>query len=156
MPRNALLSGAGTLLYVSSAAALASYNYLEPALFWNATVKQVVNLGNISTGGQQALGQVVEATLRSEPDFEPSFVAEWKNGEDYLSVDPDGVARPSLVGVVYPDDGDTPFLMETTGIQYPNPKLDEIFGTNTSHGLEIPYGFVYSGIMPNLPRGIPH
>ncbi|MCJ1291736.1 hypothetical protein MMC34_003281 [Xylographa carneopallida] len=153
------------------------FNYLVPALFWNATVLQVQNLGNISTGGSQLLGQVIKARLYSEPgvccsvqridlivapisipcdlpflsgttQFEPCFSADFLYGEDYVTADPgvDGIARPNLIGVVAPDNGDTPFIMQVSGIQVGTPVLDEITGTNTSIGQAVPYGAAYSGM----------
>lgn len=78
--------------------------------------------------------------------FQPSFTATFLHGEDYLTSDPsDGISRPGLNGLVVPDDGSVPFQMMATGIQYPNPTLALIAGTNTTSGLAIPYGAVYSG-----------
>jgi len=132
-----------------------SFNYLVPALFWNATVLQVQNLGNISTGGTQLLGQVIKARLYSEPGFEPSFSADFHYGEDYVTSDPggDGIGRPNLIGVVAPDNGDTPFVMQVSGIQFGTPVLDEIIGTNTSTGKAVPYGGAYSVWVPTFRGG---
>ena len=65
-----------------------------------------------------------------------------------MTADPgaDGIARPNLIGVVAPDNGDTPFIMQVSGIQVGNPVLDAITGTNTSVGQAIPYGAAYSGM----------
>jgi hypothetical protein len=37
--------------------------------------------------------------------------------------------------------------MQATGIQYPDPTLALIVGNNTTAGIAIPYGKVYSGKM---------
>ena len=57
----------------------------------------------------------------------------------------DGIARPGVIGIVQPDDGDTPFQMQVSGIQVGTPELDEIVSTNTTSGLKVPYGDTYSG-----------
>ncbi|KAL9081210.1 MAG: hypothetical protein Q9157_000185 [Trypethelium eluteriae] len=119
-----------------------SFNYLVPALFFNE------NLGNLSTGGSLALGQVLEGRLFSEPGFEPSFTATFLHGEDYLTEDPtgDSIARPGVSGVVQPDDGDTPFQMQVSGVQVGTQQLDAIVATNETTGLAVPYGETYSGM----------
>ncbi|MCJ1475535.1 hypothetical protein MMC13_004198 [Lambiella insularis] len=141
------------------------------------------NLGNLSTGGTQLFGQVTQARLYSEPgvcspdhllakasapypacmwltvvsggaQFEPSFSADFLYGTDYLTQDPvGGIARPELTGIVAPDDGDTPFLMSVTGIQFGTPVLDAIVSTNTSTGLAVPYGASYSVWVPTFRGG---
>lgn len=127
-----------------------SFNYLVPALFWNATVFQVQDLGNLSTGGGLGLGKVKSATLQSEPGFEPQFKGTMLFGTDYVTVDakPDNITRPDLTGTIYPAEGSapfTPFQMHVSGIQVADAELNSIAGTNTSEGRKIPYGAVYSG-----------
>jgi len=47
---------------------------------------------------------------------------------------------------VFPDNGiDKPFLMKIGGVQKANPSLDVIFAGNTT-GLQVPYGYSYSGV----------
>ncbi|EMC97460.1 hypothetical protein BAUCODRAFT_453035 [Baudoinia panamericana UAMH 10762] len=134
--------------------ATTSYNYLMPALYLNLTVQTVINLGNLTTGGQQLLGNIVDGHLYSEPGFVPNFSASIKYAEDYLTADPlDGVAHPACIMTVFPDNGDTPFLMKIGGIQYPNPSLDGIFSSNTSNTEAIPYGYVYSVWTPTFFGG---
>ena len=80
-------------------------------------MKQVSVLGNLSTGGTQLLGPIVDGTLYSEPGFEPQFVGKVKYADDFLTADPlDGIARPACVGAIYPDDDPTPFLFRISGI----------------------------------------
>jgi hypothetical protein len=114
------------------------------------------NLGNLTSGGTLALGHVVSATLRSEPGFEPSFTGDFLYGEDYLTLNPsDGVSHPSLSGIIVPDDGSTPFQMQVTGIQYPDPTIEAIVGSNKTKGLAVPYGAVYSGKMTQRNNRLP-
>lgn len=105
------------------------------------------DLGDLSTGGEQLVGPVVSGSMRSELGFVPQFSGSVKYAADYLTSDPgdDGVSRPSLSGTVFPDNGDTPFLFRATGVQMASPELGAIVATNTTSGLAIPYGSVYSG-----------
>ncbi|KAE9374668.1 hypothetical protein N431DRAFT_464902 [Stipitochalara longipes BDJ] len=132
-----------------------SFNYLVPALFWNATVNTVFSSGNLSTGGGLRLGVVTSATLRSEPGFEPSFTAQFAHGVDFITTDPGttGISRPDLTGLVLPDDGSTPFQMHATGIQIGNQEVAEIALTNSTKGLKMPYGAVYSVWVPTFRGG---
>ncbi|KAI9698274.1 MAG: hypothetical protein M1820_007544 [Bogoriella megaspora] len=111
------------------------------------TVKTVENLGNLSTGGSLELGQVLEGRLYSEPGFEPNFTADVLYGEDFLTVDPtgDNIARPGVSGLVAPDDGESPFQIQISGIQVGTSDVEEIINSNTPTGLAIPYGATYSG-----------
>ncbi|KAK3115420.1 hypothetical protein LTR53_005267 [Teratosphaeriaceae sp. CCFEE 6253] len=153
----------------SSLPASASYNYLVPALYLNLTVKAVLDLGTLATGGEQLLGDILAGHLYSEPGFEPQFSGAIRYAEDYLTSDPDGAyARPSCVMTVVPDNGyDKPFLVKITGVQKADPNLDVrnstgvtldsclscmlifasmlqvIFAGNTT-GLQVPYGYSYS------------
>ncbi|TKA83153.1 hypothetical protein B0A55_00709 [Friedmanniomyces simplex] len=107
----------------SSLPASASYNYLVPALYLNLTVKAVLDLGQLATGGEQLLGDILDGHLCSEPGLEPQFSGAIRYAEDYLTSDPDGAyARPSCKAV---------------------PGTDIIFAGNTS-GLAVPYGYSYS------------
>jgi hypothetical protein len=78
--------------------------------------------------------------------FEPSFIADVLHGGDYLTADPfDGITRPNLIATVVPRDGSTPFQMQATGVQFPDPRVGAIVASNVSTGAPIPYGAVYSG-----------
>lgn len=124
----------------------ASYTYTTPALYLNLTVKQVMSLGNLSTGGQQLLGAILDGRLYSEPGFEPEFAADIMYANDYLTADPvDGIARPACIMTVVPDNNDNPFLMRIGGIDTASNEAASIFGTNDSLGAAIPYGSSYSG-----------
>jgi len=123
-----------------------AYNYLVPALYFNATAQTIVSLGSLSTGGELVHSHALTGTLRSEPGFKPSFTATFLYGEDYPTIDPSGtVVRSDLRGVVVPDDGDTPFQMHATGILVPTAEINSIIATNTTSGLAVPYGATYSG-----------
>ncbi|KAK5702628.1 hypothetical protein LTR97_003573 [Elasticomyces elasticus] len=138
----------------TSLPASASYNYLVPALYLNLTVKAVLDLGELATGGEQLLGPILDGHLYSEPGFEPQFSGAIRYAADYLTSDPDGeYARPSCVMTVVPDNhAGLPFLMRITGIQKANKKLDIIFNGSTS-GLAVPYGYSYSIWTPFFSGG---
>ncbi|KAK3671686.1 hypothetical protein LTR78_008419 [Recurvomyces mirabilis] len=138
----------------SSVPASASYNYLVPALYLNLTVKAVLDLGTLATGGEQLLGDILDGRLYSEPGFTPQFSGRIRYAEDYLTSDPDGAyARPSCVMTVVPDNGyDKPFLLRISGVQKANPNLDIIFAGNTT-GLQVPYGYSYSVWTPTFFGG---
>lgn len=109
-------------------------------------VKQVEVLGNLSTGGTQLLGPIVAGQLASEPGFEPQFNGSVRNAGDYLTQDPvDGIARPACVGGIFPDNGDSPFLFRISGIDHASETAVEIFTSNQTLNLSIPYGYSYSG-----------
>ncbi|KAK0284776.1 hypothetical protein LTR91_009750 [Friedmanniomyces endolithicus] len=118
----------------SSLPASASYTYLVPALYLNLTVKAVIDLGPLATGGEQLLGHILGGHLYSEPGFELQFSGTVKYAEDYLTSDADGAyARPSVSLTVVPDNGfDLPFLMEIHGVQKAVPRLDIILAGNTT------------------------
>lgn len=104
-------------------------------------------LGNLSTGGTQLLGPIVEGHLFSEPGFELQFNGTVRNAGDYLTADPgtDGIARPACVGEIVPDNGDSPFLFRIGGIDQASVEAAQIFNANKSEGRSVPYGFSYSG-----------
>ena len=79
--------------------------------------------------------------------FEPSFTATLSAGADFVTEDPSGdnIARPGVSALVQPDDGDTPFQVQISGIQVGTAEEEEIALTNTSRGLSVPYGSTYSG-----------
>jgi len=88
----------------------------------------------------------LKALLTFHVQFEPSFTATLLHGNDWLTGDPSGgIARTNLIGMVKPDDGDTPFIMEATGIQFGTSLLQQIVSTNTTSDAAIPYGDFYSG-----------
>ncbi|KAH8802551.1 hypothetical protein F5884DRAFT_903212, partial [Xylogone sp. PMI_703] len=131
-----------------------SYNYLLPALYFNATIQIAVNLGNPSTGGGLIYLHAVAGTLRTELGFEPNFVASLNNGMDFATVDPSGdIGRFSTKTVLYPDDGDIPFELELTGIQYLTDEIRAITTTNSTSGLAVPYGSTYSVWTPTFRGG---
>lgn len=111
------------------------------------TVQKVFDLGHLSTGGTQLLGPIVEGHLYSEPDFELQFSGTVKHAADYLTSDPgtDGIARPSCVGEIVPDDGDESFLFRITGIDTSSSMAVQVFSNKSSTGLAVPYGYSYSG-----------
>jgi len=130
------------------------YNYLVPALYFNATVQTAVSLGNLATGGGLIHAHAITGTLRSEPGFEPSFTAAVLYGEDYPTIDASGsVVRSDLRALVVPDDGDTPFQMHATGILFPNADVNSIIVSNTTSGLAVPYGAIYSVWVPSFRGG---
>jgi hypothetical protein len=89
---------------------------------------------------------IVSATLRSEPGYEPSFTAQIKYGGNYVSRDNNSqLTRISHSGVVVPDDGSTPFEMAATGILMGNTDVVSIV-TGATTTLEIPWGGVQSGM----------
>ena len=110
---------------------------------------------SVRTWGKRAASSpLLAGTIADVLQFEPSFTGEFRYGNDYLTADPsDGISRPALIGVVYPDDGDTPFLMQATGIQYPSAELGEIVGLGNTSGLAVPYGAVYSVWTPTFRGG---
>jgi len=135
-------------------------------------VKAIDFLRNLSTGGVQLLGSVVEVSiagcrpclkycalrdklmlwysvaqghLTSEPGFEIQFSGAVKAAADYLTLDPDGVtARGAFVGEIVPDDGDVPFLLRIGGINQLSPQAAAIFTFPTAEGRAVPYGYSYS------------
>ncbi|KAK1075512.1 hypothetical protein LTR33_009515 [Friedmanniomyces endolithicus] len=139
----------------NSLPASASYTYLVPALYLNLTVKAVMDLGPLATGGEQLLGHILGGHLYSEPGFEPQFSGTVKYAEDYLTSDANGAyARPSCSVTVVPDNGvDLPFLMEIHGVQKAVPSLDIIFAGNTT-GLQAPTFFGGSANYSNLQDSV--
>jgi hypothetical protein len=111
------------------------------------TVRRVTPLGNLSTGGEQLLGNIVAGNLYSEPGFEPQFSGKVKYAEDYLTADPsDGIARPACVGTIVPDEeGASPFLFRISGIDMSSLQADAIFSDPNASGRAVPYGYSYSG-----------
>ena len=149
----------------------ASYVYTTPALYLNVsrskrarkysfvnlhqlTVKTVLPLGNLSTGGVQLLGDIVSGHLYSEPAFELQFSGRVGYAEDYLTGDPgnDSIARPACVGTIFPDDGATPFLFRIGGIDTSSAEATGIF-TGQSRGVAVPYGHSYSVWVPSFFGG---
>ena len=108
-------------------------------------MQAVFNLGNLSTGGTQLLGNIVSGHLYSEPGFEPQFSGAVQHAGDYLTADPiDGIARPACVGEIVPDDGDSPFLFRITGIDTASPQAVGIFTKPEAQARAVPYGYSYS------------
>lgn len=101
----------------------------------------------LSTGGSQRLGRVSSGYLVSEPGFELQFNGSVKYASNFLTSDPgsDGVSHPAFAGEIYPENGDTPFLMRIGGIERISQQEIEIITSNTSTGLSVPYGYAYSG-----------
>ena len=110
-------------------------------------MSRVAQLGNLSTGGEQLLGNIVAGNLYSEPGFEPQFSAKVKYAEDYLTADPgDGIARPACVGTIVPDEeGASPFLFRISGIDMSSALAGAIFSNPDASGRAVPYGYSYSG-----------
>lgn len=109
-------------------------------------MKKVLPLGNLSTGGEQLLGDIVSGNLYSEPNFELQFSGRVGYAEDYLTADPlDGIARPACVGTIFPDDGASPFLFRISGIDTASALAAAIFTNPSASGRAVPYGYAYSG-----------
>lgn len=107
------------------------------------------NLGNLSTGGTQLLGNIVSGHLYSEPGFEPQFSGAVRHAGDYLTQDPTtsagpGLARPACIGEIVPDDDDTPFLFRISGIDTASQQATAIFLDPSAQGRAVPYGYSYS------------
>ncbi len=116
-------------------------------------MKTVLPLGNLSTGGVQLLGDIVDGNLYSEPDFELQFSGKVRYAEDYLTQDPtDGIARPACVGTILPNDGASPFLFRIGGIDTASKEAVGIF-TGKSKGVAVPYGHSYSVWVPTFYGG---
>ncbi|KAH8895621.1 hypothetical protein GQ53DRAFT_839176 [Thozetella sp. PMI_491] len=133
---------------------MVAFNYLVPALYFNATVKTTISLGSLSTGSALVLGKAISGTLRSEPGFEPRFSAKILYGEDYPTLEPGtNVGRNDFTAVVVPDDGSTPFQMHAIGIQFPTAESTAIVTGSATEPLAVPYGATYSVWVPTFRGG---
>uniref|UniRef100_A0A8H7KBB0 Uncharacterized protein n=1 Tax=Bionectria ochroleuca TaxID=29856 RepID=A0A8H7KBB0_BIOOC len=124
---------------------MSSFIQVKPAFYLKANVKTDILMGANSTGATLAHGRLVSGRLTSERGFETELSGSVIDGDDYITMQPDGkILRPQLIAHVRPDDGDTPFQLTSTGVSEATPDIIAITTTETTTGKSIPYGETYS------------
>ncbi|KAF2758884.1 hypothetical protein EJ05DRAFT_499317 [Pseudovirgaria hyperparasitica] len=103
------------------------FNYIVPALFFNATVDRALDLGNLSSGSSLGLFHFETISLVSEPGFEVQLKATISNVNDYSITDVDpSITHPRFIGTVVPDDNSMPFQLEMSGILFNDEMIKSI------------------------------
>ncbi|KAH6663304.1 hypothetical protein F5X68DRAFT_237530 [Plectosphaerella plurivora] len=119
---------------------------LTPAFYFNATVKTILPLGDLNTGGQLILGRGISGKLTSERGYGVQLSANLEYVTDYPTIDPSGaISRIDIRGLVVPDDQSTPLQIQVTGIQESSAEVFGVVSSQVNTGQRIPYGSTNRG-----------